>query len=436
MMETTPAPSGLTRTALDVLAACGESPELAAFRRRAWDVYESLPWPTTEDEGWRRTDLSLVAPEAHAPVPAVAVPAEGIPGEFSGQWGEGEELLLWGSAGPYRRVSKALEDRGVLFLDLAEAVRRAPRLVWPRLGRILAPERGKFSALSAALWGRGLFVYVPKNVDAGAILRGGYAPSLEPGQALFSRTLVVAEAGSRLTLLVDHGARGDRALSVEGAEFYLGDNADVTYVNLQRLGAGVDHFFSQDAQVASGGKLTALALAIGGRISRADFGSQLAGPGASAGIYGLVFGEGEQRLTHHTRQSHEAPHTASDCLFKAALMGRARSIYTGLIRIEKTAVQANAYQASKNILLSKEARANAIPMLEILTDDVKCGHGAAVGSLDEDQRFYLMSRGLDRREAERAIVEGFFEDVLARVPVSGARDALRSAIDAKLGENA
>ena len=157
------------------------------------------------------------------------------------------------------------------------------------------------------------------------------------------------------------------------------------------------------------------------------------GPGASANLYGLVFGDGDQRFTHHTLQEHQAPRTSSDLLFKSALTDKARSIYTGLIRIEKTAGQSQAYQASKNVLLSRTARANAIPMLEILTDDVKCGHGAAVGGLDDDQRFYLMSRGLNRREAERAMVEGFFEDVIQRVPLPSLHERLRSMIDEKLG---
>ncbi|HMU75411.1 MAG TPA: SufD family Fe-S cluster assembly protein, partial [Elusimicrobiota bacterium] len=147
---------------------------------------------------------------------------------------------------------------------------------------------------------------------------------------------------------------------------------------------------------------------------------------------GVFFGDEEQRFTHHTHQDHRAPHTASDLLFKAALRDNARSVYTGMIKIAKEAQKTNAYQASKNILLSKGARANAIPMLEILADDVKCGHGAAVGSLDDDQRFYLMSRGLPREEAERAIVEGFFEDVLQRIPVPGMSDRLRAVLDAKL----
>jgi Fe-S cluster assembly protein SufD len=304
------------------------------------------------------------------------------------------------------------------------------------LGRVLSPESGKFSALSMAFWSRGLFVYVPKDVDAGVVLRGGYAPRLADGQAVVTRTLVVAEPGSHLTFMEDYAAEGPEgegaALAVGGVELVLGENAHVTYVNLQRQGRSVNHFLCQSAQLARDARLTTLAPALGGGLSRADFGSTLQGAGAVANLYGLVFGDGKQRFTHHTRQEHQAPRTSSDLLFKSALMDEARSIFTGLIRIEKTATKSEASQASKNILLSRNARANAIPMLEILTDDVKCGHGAAVGGLDDDQRFYLMSRGLGRREAEQAMVEGFFEDVLQRVPVPALHERLRSAIDEKL----
>ncbi|MBK8576678.1 MAG: Fe-S cluster assembly protein SufD [Elusimicrobia bacterium] len=341
-----------------------------------------------------------------------------------------------GADGVTNAGGRDTESKGVIFQDLAEAYRQRPDLVGRHLGSLLPTMNSKFSALSGAFWNRGLFVFVPKGVDAGIVLRGGYAPNLADGQAAVTRTLIVAEPGSRLTFLEDYAATGPEgegeALAVAGVEIVVGENAEVTYVNLQAPRAKRQSFPFQNARLARDARLTTLASALGGHLSRADFGSQLQGPGAKANLYGLVFGDGDQRFTHHTRQEHQAPHTSSDLLFKAALLDQARSIFTGMIRIEKTATKSEAYQASKNVLLSRNARANAIPMLEILTDDVKCGHGAAVGGLDDDQRFYLMSRGLDPHEAERAMVEGFFEDILLRVPVPSLHERWRAMIDKKL----
>jgi len=410
-----------------------EPDPVGALRRDAWVVFDRLPWPTKEDEAWRRTDLSRLSLDQRRLIPIPFAVAPQPPSSFLGG-GEGECRLLWGADGLSNAPSSSLENQGVLFLGLTEALQRVPHLVLPHLGKILPAGQGKFQALSLAVWSHGAFVFVPKNVTAAVVLRTGTSLNLREGQTLATRTLVVAEPGARVTLIEDHASTGSNGLSVHGTELVVGENAHVTYVSLQRLGTEVDHFALQNARVGAGGQLTTLVMALGGRVSRGDFGSRLEGAGAQAGLYGLVFGNGAQRFTHNTWQEHVAPHTTSDLLFKAALTDESRSVYTGMIRIEKNAGQSKAYQSSKNVLLSRNARAHALPMLEILTDDVQCGHGAAVGSLDDDQKFYLMSRGLSTREAERMIVEGFFEDVLSRVPTTGVRESLQNAIDLKLGQ--
>lgn len=436
MNATLPSTLGFTPETLARLNADPSEPtDMPAFRRAAGEIFTRFAWPRTEDEAWRRTDISGIDWEGLNLSPAPAAVTTKIPAAFQGLAVDTDPAVAWSSEGLYRKATEGLEAKGVIFSGLADALRKTPNLVWSALGRTVPAERGKFAALSAAFWNRGIFVYVPKGVDAGTVLRAGYAPRLADREAWVTRTLVVVEPGARLTLVEDQAGETEanaQGLSVSGVEILVGENAEVTYVNFQRHAPSLNHFSTQNAAVSRDGRLTTLVLALGGGVSRADFGSDLLAPGAESRLYGLVFGEGGQRFTHHTRQNHLAPHTTSDLLFKAALQGRSRSIYTGMIRIDKTAVKANAYQAAKNILLSREARANAIPMLEILTDDVKCGHGAAVGSLDDDQRFYLMSRGLDRTEAERAMVEGFFEDVLQKVPVPGLPEYLRTAIDRKL----
>ncbi len=421
-----------------------EGPAPAELRRRAWNAYENFPMPSTEDEAWRRTDISFLDLERFRLAADAARPVPGVPALFAGVVAPEEGLLLHGDDGFHRRLPAEWAERGLVLEDLSEALAARGPLVEKHLGRALSPRKGKFEALNNALWNRGVFVRVPKGLDVSLTLRGGYGFASADGQAVLPRTVIALEEGARAVYFDEYvsppagegDAGGFQALSCGGVEIFLGPGAQLTYVNIQRWGRGVFHFLTQNALLERDARLTTLAVSLGGQTSRVNLGSELIGPGAASHLYGLVFGDGTQKFTHHTRQDHQVPHTQSDLLFKAALKDKARSVYTGMIRIAKEAQKADAYQTNRNLLLSPQAKAHTIPMLEILADDVRCSHGATVGSLDEDQRFYLMSRGLNRGEAERIIVEGFFEDVLQRVPGESVREKLRAAVEAKLGESA
>lgn len=427
----------------------GEGSSAAAdLRYKAWNAYENFPMPAQEDEAWRRTDISTLDLDRFQISSDGMAALSQVPPLFSGLAGDNEGLLLFQDNGVYRKLPQEWEQKGLVFTDLRTALKTHKALVEKYLLQAVSPRRGKFEALNGALWNRGVFLYVPKGLDVSLTLRGGYGWTLSDGQAALPHTLVVVDESARVTYFDEYvssgvvapsdkpgpdlAARGS-ALSCGGVEIFLEPNAQMTYLNIQRLGAGTSHFLTQNAMLKQNASLTTLAVALGGKLSKANFGSELVGQGAASYLYGLVFGDGEQRFTHHTRQDHQVPNTVSDLLFKAALKDKARSIYTGMIRIAKEAQKTSSYQANRNLLLSPTARANTIPMLEILADDVKCGHGATVGSLDDDQRFYLMSRGLSKQEAEHAIVEGFFEDVLQKIPSVETRDKLRDAINLKLG---
>jgi Fe-S cluster assembly protein SufD len=357
---------------------------------------------------------------------------------------DGSEGVLWIQDGKtFQTLPPDLEKQGVLFMDLHSALESHGDRVAKYLYKALPSSKGKFEALNAALWSPGIFLYVPKGVDVGLPLRGGYGADLSDGQMVLPRTLIVVESGARVTYFDEYASPGvspingkngeiSQALSCAAVEIFLAPDAELRYVNIQRWGQGVFHFLTQNARLEQNARLTAMAVALGSALTKADFGSDLVGQGAVSRLYGLVFGDGAQHFTHHTWQDHRVPNTTSDLLFKAALKDKARSIFTGMVRIAKEAQKSDAYQACRNMLLSPHARANAIPMLEILADDVKCGHGAAVGTLDEDQRFYLMARGLDPTVADHMIVEGFFEEVLQKLPSDVLRDSLRKIIQVKL----
>ena len=171
---------------------------------------------------------------------------------------------------------------------------------------------------------------------------------------------------------------------------------------------------------------------LGASVARVDLGAWLAGPGARSDMLGLYFATGDQHFDHNTRQDHVVPHATSDLLYKGALYDRAKTVFRGIIRVHPKAQRTDAYQTNRNLLLSPDAEAVTLPNLEIEADDVRCSHGATVGHLDDEELFYLMSRGMPRRVAERLVIFGFFGEVLERLPLPGVVEELRAAIEARL----
>ncbi len=171
---------------------------------------------------------------------------------------------------------------------------------------------------------------------------------------------------------------------------------------------------------------------LGASVARVDLNARLEGPGARSDMLGLYFARGDQHFDHNTRQDHVSEQAESDLLYKGALYDRAKTIFRGIIRVHPGAQRTDAYQTNRNLLLSEDAEAVSLPNLEIEADDVKCSHGATVGQLDEEELFYLMSRGLDRGAAERLVIFGFFGEVLDRLPLPGVVEELKNAIEAKI----
>ncbi len=217
-------------------------------------------------------------------------------------------------------------------------------------------------------------------------------------------------------------------------ELIIEPNAKVHYVRLQRWSPQAREFLLQRATLRQGAALTMANINLGAALSKAHIVTKFLEPNASSQLYGFVFGHDHQHIDQHTLQDHQAPHTTSDLQFRAALQDHSRMIYTGLIRIAKQAQQTNAYQSNHNLLLSRTAQAETIPMLEILADDVQCKHGASIGPIDDEQVFYLMSRGVPREAAERLVVMGFIEPIVQQVPFEPLQERLRSEIEGSLHE--
>jgi Fe-S cluster assembly protein SufD len=254
-----------------------------------------------------------------------------------------------------------------------------------------------------------------------------------PNLATFPR-LVIDAADDSQARVVDYHASADGValLTAPIVEAKVGPAARLGYLNAQNLGFGTWHIGTQVSTVDQDATFTSACAAFGGDYARQRTDCKLIGRGASGKLRAVYFGEQDQMLDFRTFQDHAAPDTTSNLLFKGAVGGHSRSVYTGLIRVRKNAHGTNAFQTNRNIKLSDGAWAESVPNLEIENNDVRCSHASAVGPIDEEQRFYLESRGVPTPIAERLVVTGFFDQVLSHLPVPAAAAALRNLVAGKL----
>jgi Fe-S cluster assembly protein SufD len=287
--------------------------------------------------------------------------------------------------------------------------------------------------LSGAFSSGGTYIYVPRGVEVAVPLQA-FRWISRPGVAVFPRTVVVTEEGASVTY-IDHyrsPSFDGPALAAGTVELYAHANSQISYLAVQDWGPTVWHFNVLRGILHRDATLRTLAATLGGSFSRSVVEAILEGSGAHSEMLGVYFADSDQHFDHRSLQEHRAPNTSSDLYYKGALKGRSRAVYSGLIHIAKEAQKVDSWQANRNLILSDEAKADSIPYLEIEANDVRCAHGASVGPPDEDQVFYLESRGLGHDEAEHLIVAGFFQEILDRVRVPEVRAALERAVEHEL----
>jgi Fe-S cluster assembly protein SufD len=429
------APRGFTTDALQRLLERRDEPGWMRERRlEAWRTFEALPMPTQQDEEWRRTSLRALkldklTPEAAPTAPAGSLlPAAEQRDDFAGY------LALHDGQVVERQLQGDLGARGVIFTDLATAVREHGDLVREHFMTTCVPASdGKFAALHGAFWDNGVFLYVPRGVVIERPLRVIISANLA-GRASLPHTLIVLGEASQAVYVeqVTSTEGSEPGFSSRVTELFLGPNAHLDFANVQHWGRSVLDFHTERALLEKDSSLVLHSIELGGKLSKGRVESIMRGPGTSARLVGLYFADGDQHLDRYTLQDHQAPNASSDLLFKGVLTDKARSVYSGLIRVHPHAQKTDAYQQNRNLLLSRTARADSIPNLEIGANDVRCTHGATVGKVDEDEVFYIMCRGLTREDATRLIVEGFIDPQIEELPIAGMREALRAEISERV----
>ena len=418
--------------------SCNGRPEgvfLEEFRNKAWQAYEKMDLPQTTEEAWRRTDIAAlktesfkVAGEADGTLPPVPEKLlEPLAGESHG----GQITLTTAGAEVY--LDTSLEEQGVVFTDFRAACREHGQLLQKMIGQIVKYDEDKFSAMAAALAQNGVLLYVPKGVQIEQPL---HSVLWGPGKALahFSHILVWLEEGASATYVHEYASptESDQSMHSGIVEIHVAPSAKLVFVELQSWGEQVWNFTHERAVVGRDGRLDWIFGAIGSRLTKNFSEIDLVGQGAEGRMSGFYFTDGVQHLDHDTQQNHNAPNTTSDLLFKGALKDKSRSVWQGMIYVAPGAQKTDGYQSNPNLVLSEEARADSIPGLEIQADDVRCTHGATVGKIDENEVFYLQSRGIPQAEAEQLIVEGFFDPIMQRIPFTRVRERLQQSIVDKL----
>ncbi|MBI3958666.1 MAG: Fe-S cluster assembly protein SufD [Chloroflexi bacterium] len=419
------------------LSAARKEPRwMLDFRLAAWRTFEAMAWPKPTDEAWRRTRLTgfdLKNFTAYA-TPQGESKRQKLSALLQSELGEMESaasLIFQDGGVHYRNANPELIAQGVIFTDLQSALIEHPALVRHYfMTQAVQPDHNKFTALHAALWDTGAFVYVPKNVTVELPLQAILHQN--PGVGGYHHTLLVADEGSHVTV-VDDLLGGVDGMQSGVIELVMKDNTVVRYMNLQDFDHSAWNFLTGRAVMGRDTDLRWIQVSWGSRLTKAFLDLDLTGQGGHGELLGLYFPTGRQHIDHQTLQIHRAPNCFSDLLFNGALKERAHNVYMGVIKVLPNAQKTDAFQRNGNLILDGTARADSIPGLEIEADDVRCTHAATASQVEDEYVFYLMARGLTRPQAERMIVQGFFQEVLDRVPVESVQHKLERVIERKIG---
>jgi Fe-S cluster assembly protein SufD len=404
------------------------------LQSRAWTEYETEPLPARTNELWRFSSVKNLSLTDYVAV-----------SEFSG------DALQWTSPRSYpdpagrlifanealvsaELLHPDLKESGVIFTTLAEALQRHSGLL--REHFMAQPARlgsAKFAALHKALVRAGTFLWVPRNVEIRApfevfhLVDGDYA-------SVYPHTLIIADDNSKVTF-IDHFVSTDpthRGFACGVNDLVLKAGSKLTYVSLQEWSQNFVSVQINSTIAARDAAAVNLALNFGGKYSRLESISRMVDRGARSDMLAISVAHGDQEFDQRTLQDHLKPDTTSDLLYKNVLNDRARTIFSGLIKVERGAHRTDAYQKVRNLLLSDEAEANSMPGLEILADDVRCTHGATSGQVEPEELFYLKSRGIDDLTAKQLVARGFLNEVVGRLPDGELSEYLQSQVEAQL----
>jgi Fe-S cluster assembly protein SufD len=413
----------------DFMAGRREPAAIGRLRREALKRFQTLGLPTRQQEAWRFTDLSALQALAlqqptDAPIEAGALPTLEMPAH--------RLVFVNGRFAPGLSQPRALPERALLA-TLGRTLSTQPRRVELYLDRLPGLEQHPLVALNTAFWEDGVFMHLPRGTVLETPIHLVFHAT-GGDSAVHPRLLLVLEDGARATVVVEYRGQG-RYLDAPVAELQLSEGAVLHYHQIQEESPQAWHLGGIRLQQGRGSQAQLHLLSFGGHLARTDLEALLDGEGASCTLNGLILAGDSQAGDYHVRVDHAQPHGTSQQLFKSVLDGRARSVFDGMIHVRPHAQKTDARQISRNLLLSKQASAHSNPRLEILADDVKCGHGSSTGFLDPDAEFYLRSRGISATQARAMLVHAFANDSLNLIRLTPLRERLTRLLATRLALN-
>jgi Fe-S cluster assembly protein SufD len=410
----------------------GEPSWAGRLREGAFGRFEELGFPTTDEEDWKYTNVAPLARRAFRTTTPVAVELESAAVEpfFSAEARGSRLVFVNGAFSPEHSSLEAIPETVVVEELGAALAGEHGEVLWEHLGRLSGEGSDAFSALNTAFLGGGALLRVPVGVTVESPVQLLFLTVSGDGEvASFPRVLVVAERDSRLDIIETYAAVGDAEYFTDAVvEVFVGEGARVTHYKVQDEGERAFHVASTRAEVAHDGAYELTTVTLGAQLSRHGIEVILGSEGAQCRVDGLYLVGTGQHADTHSLIDHREPHCTSRQNYKGILDGRSRAVFNGRVFVHEGAHQTDAEQSNKNLLLSSEARVDTKPQLEIYNDDVKCSHGATVGQLEEEELFYLLSRGLHPDLARNLLTYGFAEEIIASIKHESIRAQLDEAI--------
>ena len=402
---------------------------LAAARRRGFEFFEKLEMPTSAEEVWRYVDLPFRLQDLElAPTPGESM--DGV---------DDVALALGSTAGHATIIDGTvtdlqLDEDGVVFTSLEKGFAGQENILATVYGTGVAPDLDLFSAAHHAFAYDGILLRIPANRT---VERPFYidVQATAEGTVSFPHITVVAEANAEASVVVGFRSPDETFLVVNPQiEAFVEDGARLKLSTVQRFGYETHSITHERVLIGRDANARLGEVGLGGRLGRLHLTLDVAGRGASTDLVGLFFGEQDQTLDYRLFMNHLGSNTSSNVFLKGAVEDQASSVFTGLVKIEKDIAKVSAFETNRNLVLSEGASAHSVPNLEILSNDVICGHGSTVGPLEKEPLYYLMSRGLSEARAARLLVHGFFEEVINRLPHPSLAAPVRTAVNRKFVE--
>jgi Fe-S cluster assembly protein SufD len=403
-----------------------------SVRQSGAAAFERLGLPTTHQEAWRWTN---VQPLGRIPFQAPA--PSGAPIDLSAlELRDGVRLVFVDGRWSPAHSALAGLPGGVRLRSLEEALRAEPGAVEPLLGRLAKAEEHPFTALNAAHLSDGALLEIDAGVQAPAVELVFVSRAATPAST-HPRVLIRLGAGARAQVAEIYAAlSGGAYLTNAVTEVSLGEGAELEHAKLQLEGTGGYHVSSLWAAQERASRLRSHVFSLGSLLARSEVSSRFDGEGGHCELHGLYVGGGQQHLDHRTSLDHASPGCTSREVYKGILDGKAKGVFTGAVRVRVGAQKTDASQSNKSLLLSEDATSEATPQLQILADDVKCAHGAAVGQLDDQALFYLRSRGIPLAQARALLTRAFAEEVVQGLTIAPLHDRIERLLSVKLGGEA